>query len=105
VIIGLTKMGKSRDLFRKYKTTLGFDNVTHLITEDVYSKTRNPMYLGMFLLLLGIGICFMNLFSLLSAFLFLLVIYFSFLPKEEKMLLDRFGQKYIDYKRTVRRWI
>ena len=60
---GFVLMGKSRDLFRKYKTTLAFEKSTYLITEGVFSKTRNPMYAGMFILLFGLGISFMNAFS------------------------------------------
>lgn len=102
---GFAIMGKSRDLFRKYQTTLGFDNATYLISEGVFSRTRNPMYLGMFLLLLGISICLMNLISQLIAFCFIILLNFYFVPKEEKMLLENFGQKYNDYKKLTSKWI
>ena len=64
---GFVIMGKARNLFNKYKTTLDFDKSSHLITEGIFLKTRNPMYIGRFLFLSGISICFMNLFSILTS--------------------------------------
>ncbi|MBN2820093.1 MAG: isoprenylcysteine carboxylmethyltransferase family protein [Bacteroidales bacterium] len=102
---GFTIMGKSRDLFKKQQTTLDIKESTALITEGVFSRTRNPMYIGMFLLLLGIAVCFMNLFSILAAFCFLGIIRIVFIPKEERLLTSVFKQDYLDYKNKVRRWI
>lgn len=104
-ITGFAFMGRSRDLFKKHQTTLFIEKSSHLITEGVFSKTRNPMYIGMFLLLLGLGICFRNLFSILTAFGFILLINFTFILKEEKMMTETFGKSYLDYKRSVKRWI
>lgn len=102
---GFIIMGKSRDLFRKHNTTLAFEKSSYLISEGIFSKTRNPMYAGMFILLLGFGVCFMNVFSIATSFVFLLIIHLVFIPKEEKWMYDSFGQQYLDYKRQVRRWI
>lgn len=102
--VGFTIMGKSRDLFNKYKTTLGFDKSSYLIDEGIFSKTRNPMYIGMFLLLLGIALCFRNLFSVLIPFLFIFITMIAYIPKEEKLMQESFGQKYIEYKERVKRW-
>jgi len=98
-------MGKSRDLFQKHQTTLSIERSSVLIQDGVFSKTRNPMYIGMFLLLLGIGICFRNLFSILIPFIFLVLIHFVFVLKEERLMFDEFGQAYLDYKAKVKRWI
>ena len=102
---GFSIMGKSRDLFKKHQTTLGIEESPSLITEGIFSKTRNPMYIGMFLLLLGAGVCFMNLFSILTSVGFLLLMQFVFIPKEEKLLFQKFGQDYLDYIKNVRRWV
>lgn len=101
---GFVIMGKSRDLFNKYKTTLDIAEPSFMITEGIFSRTRNPMYAGFFLLLLGFAICFRNLFSLFSAFGFLTVMHFVFIPREEKLMYSRFGKQYDDYKRNVRKW-
>jgi len=103
--IGFTIMGKSRDLFKKYKTNLDIKESSHLITEGVFSKTRNPMYIGMFLLLLGFAICFQNIFSIITPFGFLLIIRLIIFPKEERLMSNVFGQEYLDYKKKVGRWI
>jgi protein-S-isoprenylcysteine O-methyltransferase Ste14 len=102
---GFVIMGKSRDLFKKYETTLDFKKSTHLIQEGIFLKTRNPMYMGMFLLLLGLGVCFSNLFSMLTSFLFLIMMQILFIQKEEKLMLESFGERYLDYRKQVRRWI
>lgn len=97
-------MGKARDLFGKHQTTLTMAKSSFLIKDGVFSKTRNPMYCGMFLLLLGIGICFRNVFSILAPLVFLFIIALFFVPKEEQLLLESFGQEYLDYRKTVKRW-
>ncbi|MGD8777502.1 MAG: isoprenylcysteine carboxylmethyltransferase family protein [Ignavibacteria bacterium] len=102
---GFAIMGKSRDLFRKYQTTLAIEKSTFLLKEGIFSRTRNPMYMGMFLLLLGIGICFRNMISVFISLVFFLLMNFIFVPKEEKLMYDSFGQEYLDYKKKVKRWI
>ncbi len=105
VYTGFVISGKSRDLFNKYKTTLGFDKSTHMITEGVFSKTRNPMYIGMFLFLFGMSICFMNIFSILTSILFISFARIYFIPIEEKLLSEEYGIEYEIYKQNVKRWI
>jgi|GEM_PF-4331134 len=43
---GFVIMGKARDLFRKHKTTLAIKRSSFLITEGIFSRSRNPMYAG-----------------------------------------------------------
>jgi protein-S-isoprenylcysteine O-methyltransferase Ste14 len=79
---GLMLMGKCRDLFKKHGTTLKFEKSSSLVTVGVFGWSRNPMYLGMFLLLLGIAICFRNLCSVAVAFGFITLIEILFIPQE-----------------------
>jgi len=102
---GFIISGKSRDLFSKYKTTLGFGKSSHLITEGIFSKTRNPMYIGMFLFLFGLSICFMNIFSILTSFVFILFVRIFFIHLEEKSLSEQYGIEFEKYKQNVKRWI
>jgi len=83
---GFSIMGKARDLFKKYKTTLDFETSAHLIDESIFSKSRNPMYAGMFLLLLGIAVCFGNIISVCVPFVFILVVRIFFIPLEERIM-------------------
>ena len=98
-------MGKARDLFKKHNTKLAIETSSSLVTEGPYSKTRNPMYIGMFLLLLGIAVCFANLLSMLTPLGFILAIHLIFIPKEEKLMHEAFGNQYLEYKGKVKRWI
>ena len=105
IFTGFIISGKTRDLFDKYNTTLGFGNSSYLITEDIFSKTRNPMYIGMFLFLFGLSICFMNIFSILTSIVFILFVRICFIPVEEKLLFEEYGCEYKTYKQKVNRWI
>ena len=58
VFIGIHISGQSHDLLKKYKTPSTFEKPVVLIDEGIYKKTRNPMYLGMHTILMGIAICF-----------------------------------------------
>ncbi len=51
------------------------------------------------------GVCFSNLFSMAVPFGFVLAIQLIFIPKEEKLMADAFGNKYFEYKKRVKRWI
>jgi len=97
-------MGKARELFKKHETTLKIKTSSSMITEGVFSKTRNPMYVGFSLLLIGVSICFMNLFSMICPFVFILFMNVTFIPIEEKLMVQQFGNEYLDYKSKVRRW-
>jgi protein-S-isoprenylcysteine O-methyltransferase Ste14 len=104
-LVGFSIMGKANRLYSKYKTTITFNKSSHLITDGIYKKSRNPLYFGMFLFLLGISVCFRNIFSLLVPFLFILIIKIIYIPIEEMMLVDLFGQQYKDYKKSTRKFI
>jgi protein-S-isoprenylcysteine O-methyltransferase Ste14 len=82
-----------------------FEKSTFLIREGVFSKTRNPAYIGMFLILIGIGFCLGNMLSVFTPFIFIILTHYQFVLKEEKLMLQVFGQKYLDYKTKVKRWI
>ncbi len=103
--IGFGFTGLTWKLFRTYRTTLYFEKSSSMITEGIFGKTRNPMYIGMFLAILGISVCFMNILGMVIPFVFIILIRILFIPVEEKMMLETFGQEYINYKNRVRRWI
>jgi protein-S-isoprenylcysteine O-methyltransferase Ste14 len=101
---GFHLMGKARSIFKKYETSLGYEEPSRIVTKGPFQKTRNPMYLGMVLLLLGLAVCFQNIFSLLIPVLFFLYLHFLVIPKEEKKMKDIFGDEYLEYKKQVGRW-
>jgi protein-S-isoprenylcysteine O-methyltransferase Ste14 len=77
----------------------------HLVTEGPFGITRNPIYLADTLLLIGVGLVsgitwFLPL-ALIAAFITKKVA----IDKEERWLADKFGKRYRDYAKRVRRWI
>lgn len=77
----------------------------HLLTGGPFAASRNPIYLGNTLLLIGIALVTANLWTLLAAFAAAFLTAKLVIQREEKVLADRFGKKYRDYARRVRRWI
>ena len=88
------------------RTTLNPNAVPdHLVTTGTFGITRNPMYLANTLLLIGVafitGIAWFLLFAFVAAFATQKLA----VEKEEKILAAKFGKKYRDYSKKVRRWI
>ena len=81
------------------------DALTALETSRPYRFTRNPMYLGMTLVLLGGSLGLGSLTAFVGPAAFWTVINSIFIPFEEKKLEGTFGPQYLDYKRSVRRWL
>ena len=78
---------------------------TTLVTEGPYRRSRNPIYLGMALIYLGV-VCATSSLSVLVLFpLVLLVMEFGVIRREERYLARVFGEAYENYRREVRRWI
>lgn len=106
LIVGLSITFYSFHLFKKNKTPIiPGQKPEFMVIEGTYKFTRNPMYLGVAIALLGISIFIGNLLSFLSPIIFFLIMNYQFVPKEEKLLEQIFGKKYLDYKKIVRRWI
>ncbi len=82
-----------------------FETSTKLVTHGLYRFTRNPMYLGMVLVLLGTGFFLGSLSPLLVIPVFIWLINRVFVIAEEKMLEEVFGDEYLEYKKKVGRWI
>jgi len=104
--IGFLVMLRAWWLFRIHETAIcPTARTTALITNDVYRFTRNPMYLGIVLMLLGTAVGTGGLFFYLAALAFLLIIDFVFCPWEEDKLAREFGDQFNRYGDTVRRWL
>jgi len=78
---------------------------TAIVESGPYRFTRNPIYLGMFGGLIGLGIAFDNPWLLLLMALFALVIRYGAVDREEAYLERMFGDAYRGYRRRVRRWL
>ena len=78
---------------------------TAIVTTGPYRFTRNPAYLGMVLTYVGIAVMSSAVWVLLPLPFVLAVIDRGVIQREERYLARKFGDEYLGYKRTVRRWI
>ena len=95
-------------LFSRYKTIISPitpEKSTSLVTEGVFSFSRNPMYLGMLIIITSSSIFFATWVGLLLIILFIVIINFFQIEPEEKMMRKLFGEEYEAYTTKVRRWI
>ncbi len=95
-------------LFFRARTTfhpLKLDNTSALVTSGMYRLTRNPMYLGLLLLLTGVAIWLGGLTPFLMLPLFVWIISNHQIIHEERILEEKFEQHYLEYKQKVRRWL
>ena len=92
--------------FKKHKTTVKpFEVSTVLITYGIFRITRNPMYLGFVLILIGISIFMGSLTPYVVIPVFAVLMDVVFIRGEQKMLEETFGESWLDYKQKVGRWI
>jgi protein-S-isoprenylcysteine O-methyltransferase Ste14 len=78
---------------------------TTIVEAGPYRLTRNPIYLGMVLGLIGLAIAFNSLWLLMTLALFALVIRYGVITREEAYLERKFGDVYRRYCAQVRRWL
>lgn len=103
---GLLMIFSSFGLFVKADTgVVPFDEAKALVTSGFYRITRNPMYLGMVLILVAAAVKAGSIGAWLPIPLFIAVIHFNFILGEEEFLEEAFGEPYLAYKAKVRRWI
>jgi protein-S-isoprenylcysteine O-methyltransferase Ste14 len=76
-----------------------------LIVQGIYRYTRNPMYVGMTLMTLGIGAALGNVWILGGALVGLIVVHYTAVLPEERYLGEKFGDSYAQYKKSVRRYL
>jgi protein-S-isoprenylcysteine O-methyltransferase Ste14 len=94
--------------FRRARTTvnpLKPETSAALVSTGVYSFTRNPMYLGMALVLLAWAVYLASVWSLLGPLLFALFITRFQIVPEERVLEGLFGASFSAYQKRVRRWL
>ena len=95
-------------LFYKSRTTpnpMKPDNVNSFVVSGLYKCSRNPMYVGLLMVLLGYAIWLGSLTPFLLLPLFVYVITMMQIIPEEDILEKKFGQDYLEYKSRVKRWL
>jgi len=106
VVAGLLVSFAGAGLFRRLGTAvIPYKPATRLVTSGIYRWTRNPMYLGMALIYLGVAAFFNSLSSLVLLPLVLVTVQTQVIAREEAYLERAFGAEYVAYKKRVRAWI
>ena len=93
---------------RRARTTISPikpEAATSLVTSGVYRFTRNPMYLGLCLVLLAWAVFLSSAWAVLGPVAFVLYINQFQIAPEEKVLSKLFGQAFAEYQSKVRRWL
>lgn len=93
-------------LFKKIGTTIDPTKAPdQLVTTGIYKLSRNPMYLGMLLILIGAQFALNSLTGLILPISFFLIMNKIVIPREEQMVASSFGAEYQEYRMRTRRWI
>lgn len=105
---GMATSGWGIAVFRRARTTVNPHKpakATSLVTSGPYRVTRNPMYLGLLLVLVAWAVFLASLPAALGPVAFVLYIRRFQIAPEERVLQGLFGDEYLAYKARVRRWI
>ncbi len=101
-LAGLREFARARTTFNP----LTPQRSSALVTSGIYRHTRNPMYLGMLLVLIGWGVWLGNAAALvLGPTLAVLMLNALQIKPEERVMRARFGDDYLRYTARVRRWL
>jgi protein-S-isoprenylcysteine O-methyltransferase Ste14 len=106
VVVGLAIMAAGVRNFSRAATPVPSNQpVRALVTTGIHGWSRNPIYVGMFLLYAGIGIAACSAWVLILALPLVVILRYGVVAREEAYLERRFGDAYLDYKVRVRRWL
>jgi len=107
-IVGGLVSGAGAREFKRAKTTvnpLHPERASSVVTAGIYRFTRNPMYLGILLVLLGCFLAFGGVSAVLGLPAFIWYISRFQIAPEERILQAKFGGEYYEYMARVRRWL
>lgn len=107
-LVGVSLVVAGNLTFHRAKTTVNPfkpETASNLVTGGIYRVTRNPIYVGLLVVLAGWAVFLANAFSLLGLVLFpVYMTRFQIMP-EERALRSLFGDAYSRYSSRVRRWL
>ena len=105
-LVGVTfDLAAMRAMRRAQTSTLPHRGAQHLVTDGAFAFSRNPIYLGNALLLIGVALALHWPWLLLCALLSAALVEWLAIRREERHLAARFGDAFADYARCVPRWI
>ena len=94
-----------RKFLQSKNTLMLIRPASSLQTNGIYNISRNPMYVGLAMVYLGITCFIGNWWNIILFPILLLIIQEYIIKREEKYLGRRFAQEYFNYKSKVRRWL
>ncbi len=97
-------LAAARALKRHQTTIKPFEVSASLVTGGVFGVSRNPIYLGMVLILVGVALLLGALTPFAVCAAFAVLLHYRFVRIEERMLAERFGSEWRRYAARVRRW-
>ena len=107
-LLGLGILFSAARSFKEHQTTINpikIETASSLVVSGIFNYSRNPMYLGMALILLGLSLKFNIIGGLIFTALFILYITSFQIKPEEKAMQKIFGEEFLSYKNRVRRWL
>ncbi len=106
IILSFLLFGLVLREFSKSNTSIDHRKpTTEVIVSGPFRYSRNPVYVSLTMLVIGIAIVADSIWVIVTAVPSVLIIHYFVILKEETYLLDKFGDEYQQYMRTVRRWI
>jgi len=106
MLAGLLLIGWAALQFRSHRTSIRPDRGSDaLVAAGPFAFSRNPIYLGEVMALVGAGISYNRLWLVLAAPLFAVAVTRLAIEREEAYLDRRFGSAFADYRARVRRWL
>lgn len=92
--------------FKRVDTEINtFKTPRKLQIDGLFGMTRNPIYLGMLLFLIGFALVLGSAVVWFGPAVFFLFANFWYIPHEEKNAAEHFGEPYLEYRKKVRRWL
>mgnify|MGYP001171533916 FL=1 len=106
VALGFSFMMWARILFTSRQTTLFVGRPsTQLVCDGPFRFSRNPMYVGVVVSLVGLALWVGTWPLYLTVPVTVLILNFVHIPREERLLREVFGEQYLTYRKEVRRWL
>ena len=102
--IGLN-LAADRSFHTAHTTVRPFEESSALVTGGGFRVTRNPMYVGFLLLLIGLALLLRSVTPFVVILAFAIVLDRRFVAVEERMLAERFGPEWERYRERTRRWL
>ena len=108
ILLGFGVLILAARSFKEHSTTINpikIETASSLVVSGIFNYSRNPMYLGMALILIGLSLKFNPIGGLIFTALFIVFITNFQIKPEEKAMQKIFGEEFINYKNKVRRWL